>query len=189
MRRKRRGLISRNVHPVKHNGYILASARARSAQQSSKPARSSHFDSSGIARGTDVDRGFFPLVPNGPIVDSFSNIEALARGTHALSRAVEERGNSGFSPSFRVSINSNEPGPLPQAHGTLRSFFDNSLLPVGGGRSRRKTVTKIKAQTPKGTPVREQQCFGRCEHAARRFVQAPERDGTSRGGNPLAGRP
>jgi len=114
----------------------------------------------------------------------FRNIEALARGTHALSRAVEERGKSGFSPSFRVSINSNEPGPLPQAHGTLRSFFDNSLLLVGGGRSRRKTVTMIKAQTPKGTPAREQQCFGRREHAARRFVQAPERDGIEPRGKP-----
>ena len=45
----------------------------RRAQQSSKPARSSHFDSSGIARGTDVDKGFFPLVPNGPIIVSFSS--------------------------------------------------------------------------------------------------------------------
>ncbi len=116
--------------------------------------------------------------------EAVSNIEALARGTHALSRAVEERGNSGFSPSFRVSINSNEPGPLPQAHGTLGSFFDNSLLPVGGGRPCRKTVTMIKAQTPKGTPAREQQCFGRCEHAARRFVQAPERDGIEPRGKP-----
>jgi len=114
----------------------------------------------------------------------FSNIEALARGTHALSRAVEERRNSGFSPFFRMLINSNEPGPLPQAHGTLGSFFDNSLLPVGGGRPCRKTVTMIKAQTPKGTPAREQQCFGRCEHAARRFVQAPERDGIEPRGKP-----
>ncbi len=31
---------------------------------------------------------------------NFSNIEALARGTHAALAAVEERRNSGFSPRY-----------------------------------------------------------------------------------------
>jgi len=30
----------------------------------------------------------------------FSNVEALARGTHAALAAVEERRNSGFSPRY-----------------------------------------------------------------------------------------
>ena len=72
-----------------------------------------------------------------------STVLGLARGTHALSRAVERprkrgspRRNSSFSPSFRMLINSNEPGTLPQALGTLDLSFDNSLLAVGGGRPR-----------------------------------------------------
>jgi len=36
--------------------------------------------------------------------------------------------------------------------GTVRSFFDNLLVPVGGGRPRRKTVTKIEDRHPQGTP-------------------------------------
>jgi hypothetical protein len=49
----------------------------------------------------------------------------------------------------------NVAGTLPQALGMLDSFFDNSLLPVGGRRSRRKTVTTIKDQTAQDTPARE----------------------------------
>jgi|GEM_PF-4545360 len=36
--------------------------------------------------------------------------------------------------------------------GTVGSFFDNSLLPVGRGRSFRKTATTIEDKHPQGTP-------------------------------------
>ena len=76
-------------------------------------------------------RGFSPRndpasgVPPGPF-----------KGSGAPRKRGSPRRNSGFSPSFRMLINSNEFGTLPQARGTLDSFFDNSLLAVGGRRSR-----------------------------------------------------
>ena len=171
----------------------------------------------GIAAGIRVNQSFQRLDQLGVVLDqrlpSSSRVPYSLNGERWLSKAVD----SPIDGRTRESAKTGDTGNTPSSQLLCIDGSDKVLLSLIQVRKQQavfllkffccahtdsvtqctsfvtiinlRALTKTKAQTPKGTPAREQQCFGRCEHAVRRFLQAPERDGASRGENPLAGRP